>query len=119
VLDTGGPGGFVGAAADLRLYPADEPAAARSLAGPWRWRAGATLAELGAPPDELFGPLDPSVLWNAMVAPLAPAALRGVIWYQGESNRPRAPLYEQQFSALIRDWRSAFRRAELAFYFVQ
>src|SRR5262249_31910638 len=84
------------------------------------WRAGTPLAELGAPPpDQAFGPLEPSVLWNAMVAPLAPAALRGVIWYQGEANRPRASAYRAQLEALIRDWRARFARPELSFYFVQ
>ena len=120
VLDTGGFGGFAGPAEALRLQPADASAPALSLAGPWRWRAGTPLAELGLPPpDQPFGPTEPSVLWNAMIAPLAPAALRGVIWYQGEANCPRAGSYQAQFEALVRDWRTAFARAELPFYFVQ
>lgn len=123
VLDTGGLGGFSGRAEDLRLTRPRQPGAKAevlSLAGPWRWRTGATLAELGWPPSrEAFGPGSPSVLWNGMVAPLVPAALRGVIWYQGEANRDRAAQYRRLFPALIRDWRRAFGQPELPFEFVQ
>lgn len=66
-----------------------------------------------------FGPSEPSVLWNAMIAPLAPAAIRGVIWYQGEANCGRADAYARLFATLIGDWRAAFRRPELPFLFVQ
>ncbi len=66
-----------------------------------------------------FEPYEPSVLWNAMIAPLAPAAIRGVIWYQGEANRGRADSYARLFATLIGDWRAAFRQPELPFLFVQ
>jgi sialate O-acetylesterase len=60
----------------------------------------------------------PSVLYNGMVAPLLPYAVKGVIWYQGESNVSRADQYRTLFPALIRDWRSKWG-AELPFLFVQ
>jgi sialate O-acetylesterase len=108
VLDTGGLGGFAGAPAELKLSRAGA-AAPLSLAGTWRWKAGTPLAELGAPPlKEAFGPGSPSVLWNAMVAPLTPCALRGVIWYQGEANIAQAERYRALFPALIGSWRAAF-----------
>jgi sialate O-acetylesterase len=53
-----------------------------------------------------------------MIAPLGAFPFRGVLWYQGESNRGRAAQYERLFPALIADWRRAFGR-ELPFYFVQ
>ena len=56
--------------------------------------------------------------FNAMVAPLAPYGLRGVLWYQGESNVARARQYAELFPAMIRDWRAWFER-ELPFAFVQ
>lgn len=59
-----------------------------------------------------------SALYNGMIAPLVPAALRGVIWYQGESNASRAYEYRALFTALIEDWRRVLG-AELPFYFVQ
>jgi sialate O-acetylesterase len=60
----------------------------------------------------------PSVLYNGMVAPLLPYAVKGVIWYQGESNVSRADQYRTLFPALIQDWRSKWG-SELPFLFVQ
>jgi sialate O-acetylesterase len=54
-----------------------------------------------------------------MIAPLIPYTLRGVIWYQGESNAERAYQYRKLFPALISSWRSDFKNANLPFYFVQ
>lgn len=62
--------------------------------------------------------LTPSVLFNGMIAPLIPYALKGIIWYQGESNVGRAAQYRTLFPALIRDWRQRWGR-ELPFLFVQ
>jgi sialate O-acetylesterase len=61
----------------------------------------------------------PGSLWNGMVAPLVPLAVRGVIWYQGESNAPRAEQYRVLFPTLIRAWRAAWGREDLPFHFVQ
>lgn len=70
-------------------------------------------------PGQAFGPGSPSVLWNGMAAPLASSAIRGVIWYQGESNCERAQAYGRLFPALIGDWRQAFGQPDMPFYFVQ
>jgi len=116
VLDTGGLGGFHGGAGSLRLVRGGETF---DLSGTWKWRRGESMATLGWPPSlETVGPWDPSALSNAMIAPLEPAALAGVIWYQGESNRDRHAQYRKLFPALIEDWRARFRR-ELPFLFVQ
>ena len=63
----------------------------------------------------------PAALFNAMIAPLTPLALRGVVWYQGESNtdRERAPLYATLFPALIKDWRAHWALGNFPFLFVQ
>ena len=64
----------------------------------------------------------PSVLYNAMINPLAPYGLRGVIWYQGESNAGNAAkcnMYAREFQAMIKDWRKRFEQPELPFYFCQ
>jgi sialate O-acetylesterase len=66
-----------------------------------------------------FAPSVPSWVFNAMIAPLVPFAIRGVIWYQGESNAGRAYQYRSLFPALIRDWRSAWGRGDFPFLFVQ
>ncbi len=69
--------------------------------------------------DPRAGLLHPGSLWNGMVAPLAGLSLRGFLWYQGESNAPRAEQYQALFPALIRAWRAAWGREELPFYFCQ
>jgi len=78
-----------------------------------------TAALVALAGSQASNPNAPSVLWNGMIAPLVPAAIRGVIWYQGESNRERAEQYRTLFPALIRDWRAAFGRGDFPFYFVQ
>jgi sialate O-acetylesterase len=54
-----------------------------------------------------------------MIAPLIPFAMRGVIWYQGESNAGRAEQYRALFPEMIRDWRAAWSMGEFPFLFVQ
>jgi len=62
----------------------------------------------------------PAGLFNAMVHPLAPYALRGILWYQGEANVSRgAREYRLLFPALITRWREAFAQGDLPFYWVQ
>ncbi|MDA1195483.1 MAG: sialate O-acetylesterase [Planctomycetota bacterium] len=61
----------------------------------------------------------PGTLWNGMVAPLLPFAIRGVIWYQGESNAGRAEQYHTLFPAMIRDWRAQWGQGDFPFVFVQ
>jgi len=60
----------------------------------------------------------PSVLYNAMIHPLKPYHMKGVVWYQGESNIGRHEQYEHLFPALINDWRDQWQ-TQLPFYFVQ
>ena len=72
------------------------------------------------PPEEYkkgFGV--PSWLYNGMIAPLTPFAIKGVIWYQGESNTGRAYQYRALFPTLIRDWRKQWGIGEFPFLFVQ
>lgn len=59
-----------------------------------------------------------TTLYNGMIAPLLPYAIKGIIWYQGESNVGRAAQYRTLFPALIQDWRARWGR-ELPFLFVQ
>jgi sialate O-acetylesterase len=60
----------------------------------------------------------PSLIFNAMIAPLAPYTFRGIAWYQGEADVGHAERYGRLFPAMIRDWRAWFER-ELPFGFVQ
>ncbi|MFC1736447.1 sialate O-acetylesterase [Candidatus Hydrogenedentota bacterium] len=63
----------------------------------------------------------PSALFNGMIAPLIPNAIKGVIWYQGESNAlldPTYANYDEVFPALITDWRTQWGRGDFPFLFV-
>ncbi|MBC8040090.1 MAG: sialate O-acetylesterase, partial [Opitutaceae bacterium] len=90
----------------------EEQAAAKAANQPFTKRA----------PNAPQGPGHPNTpmgLNNAMIAPLVPYALRGAIWYQGESNAGRASEYRALFSAMITGWRSQFAQGDFPFYWVQ
>lgn len=61
----------------------------------------------------------PSVLYNSMIRPVLPFAIRGVVWYQGESNCENPEQYRTLFPSLIRDWRNKWKLGDFPFYFVQ
>ena len=65
-------------------------------------------------PDNL-----PGGLYNAMINPIVPYSIAGVLWYQGESNVPRAHEYRIAFPTLIKSWREKWKRDDLPFYFCQ
>ncbi len=68
---------------------------------------------------EMSKPQGASDLHNAMIAPLAPFAIRGAIWYQGESNADRAYQYRKLLPAMIKNWRDTFGQGEFPFLIVQ
>ncbi|MDR0760791.1 MAG: 9-O-acetylesterase [Treponema sp.] len=86
------------------------------LAGSWKYKTGMSAA---ARPAEFFPHYQPMGLYNAMIAPLLNFPVRGVIWYQGESNDSAPQNYGALFTAMIRDWRDKYRREALPFLFVQ
>lgn len=117
-IDNGDRGGLHGIAHSMKLcaYNSDESV---SLAGTWKVNY-ATKLEDAAPLPEVINdiPRQPSTLFNAMISPLIPFAIRGVIWYQGEDNAARAYQYRDLQPMLIRDWRTKWGY-EFPFYFVQ
>lgn len=122
VLDTGGAGGMNGKPENLFVKPADAgEEKPLSLAGSWQMRDAAALSKLPAPPTvpEANNPNVVTVLYNGMIAPLLPFAIKGAIWYQGESNAGRAEQYRRLLPAMIRDWRSRFEVGNFPFYIVQ
>lgn len=64
-------------------------------------------------------PLLPTGLYNAMIHPLAPYGIRGVIWYQGEANTASGLTYRKLFPAMIADWRARWNATALPFLYVQ
>ena len=73
----------------------------------------------GQPQTFTAGAGTPTALYNAMIHPLVPLAIRGAIWYQGESNHNEGFDYTEKKKALLASWRSVFQQPDLPFYFVQ
>ena len=125
VFDRAGEGGF-GRTDLMSLAPVGaKETESISLAGPWSYKVELELEakkpDWGSRPEET-GPTNqnsPTVLYNAMIAPLTRYAIRGAIWYQGESNAGRAYQYRTLFPAMIQDWRTAWGQGAFPFYFVQ
>ncbi|WP_347329829.1 sialate O-acetylesterase [Marinimicrobium locisalis] len=86
------------------------------LTGQWRVKQGAQLDSLAS---QTFIRWKPMGLYNGMIAPLTDYALKGVIWYQGESNVGRAQEYADLFPAVIEDWRNQWDQPKQPFLFVQ
>lgn len=70
-------------------------------------------------PSTARHPYQPGFMYEAGIAPLIPFALRGVIWYQGESNAHNVALHDKLFPALITEWRRAWGQGDFPFLFVQ
>ena len=64
-------------------------------------------------------PHRPASLYNGMIAPLIPYAIKGIIWYQGESNAGRAYQYRALFPAMVHNWRRSWGQSDFPFLFVQ
>lgn len=111
--------------ADLDAYPERKAAFDLKFA---EWTAAEERASKGGPKNTLprpyptngvGSPNTPSGLFNAMLAPLQPYAIRGALWYQGETNAPRAQEYAPLFAAMIKGWRANWGQGDFPFYFVQ
>jgi len=70
-------------------------------------------------PDPSLDQHNPYVCYNGMIAPLFPYAIRGALWYQGESNGPSAKDYREIMETLIADWRGSFGQGDFPFIYVQ
>ena len=109
--------GFLSKPDVMRLVPGDKTAI--PLAGEWKGKVSFNAK----PPHPM--PLDfenyptmPAVLNLGMIDPVAPLAIRGAIWYQGEANFTRAYQYRTLLPAMIGDWRSLFGQGDFPFYIV-
>lgn len=112
LISQGGRGGFVPDKPYALRFPNDTV----DLTGQWHYRIGAEMPQLNS---QTFFQYAPGGLYNGMISPALNYRLKGVIWYQGESNTDRAGEYRQLFGDLIQDWRTQFQRPELPFLFVQ
>jgi len=116
VVDTGGGGGIHGEAEALYVQP--KGGARRPLDGAWTFRP--EHGTVSAIDDKN---LQPTLLYNVMIHPLQRFPVRGVIWYQGETNAKLANnaalRYREQFPAMIKAWRGERGQPKLPFLWVQ
>lgn len=115
--DSWGGGGLVGGDATFGL---SGKGLSVSLTGNWQFRVSEVFPSSVETDPNTYSTL----LFNAMVNPLIPMAMQGVIWYQGESNAARAYQYRTSFPLMIQDWRNHWNRLEpsagpFPFLFVQ
>ena len=113
IVNFAGRGGFV----PDKPYLLTAGALTVDLRGEWRYRLGATAKPM---PEQRFKDWrQPLGYYNAMLAPLQNMTIKGVIWYQGESNVDRAAEYRALFPAMIRAWRRQWGQGDFPFLFVQ
>jgi sialate O-acetylesterase len=111
VNDTGGNGGIWGDPRDQFLAIGNEK---MDISGDWKFRiAKAHISSVNVGPNSF-----PTLLFNGMISPIVPFAIRGAIWYQGESNASRAGQYQRIFPALITDWREHWKQGNFPFLYV-
>lgn len=112
VFSQGGHGGFV----EEKPYEVRIGKEVIDLTGDWRYHIGAELN-----PPRGFGGLSfrPGGLYNSLINPMKNYAVKGVIWYQGETNAGRGFEYRQLFKDVILDWRLQLDQPDLPFLFVQ
>lgn len=112
VINSWGRGGFV----EDKPYELVVDGETIDLNGEWQYKLGVKMEPLRG---QTFIRWKPVGLFNAMIAPLLNYKVKGVIWYQGESNAGRPVEYRELFPALIKDWRKHWKQKELPFLFVQ
>ena len=117
VLKTKPDGGFLGKPEELHLTLGDKTSI--PLAGKWKGK----LSLDARPPQPLpiayeNWPVMPAVLYEGMLKPIAPLAITGALWYQGEQNSPRGFQYRRILPAMIADWRKLFGQGDFPFYIV-
>ena len=130
IVDTFGAGGFTGKSDGmlLQLTSTDGVPAADAkpiaIAGEWQWKQGL--------PSTVQAPVAPKALshpqaqwaafgsmWNAMMSPVVPYAIRGALWYQGEANAGEADQYRELLPLMIRSWRAKWGQGDFPFGIVQ
>ncbi|MCK5077534.1 MAG: 9-O-acetylesterase, partial [Calditrichia bacterium] len=117
VQDNQGGGGIWGEEKDFSLV--SQKGNQISISGEWLYKVGVDLLDLPRAPQSPDDPNRPMVLYNAMIHPLIPFSVRGIIWYQGENNTHRAFQYRKLFKTMILDWREQWGQGDFPFYFVQ
>ncbi|OHB51558.1 MAG: 9-O-acetylesterase [Planctomycetes bacterium GWF2_41_51] len=112
VINTSGRGGFV----KEKPYQLSVGENTIDLKGKWLYKLGAKMEPL---PPSTFVQWQPEGLYNAMIAPLLDFKIKGVVWYQGESNTGKPENYYNMFSTMITDWWQKWNQGNFPFLYVQ
>jgi sialate O-acetylesterase len=132
VIDNQGGGGIWGTEEKLNIHPINSNEII-SLSGNWKYLPVAEYREqkffvFGVSKNDFYqkpkmtvdiSAYTPTALYNAMIHPLIPYTIKGVIWYQGESNTGNPKQYTKLFPLLIKNWRKDWQLGDFPFYFVQ
>jgi len=135
VIANGRGGGISGSKEGMKIYPKGNKIEGIPLSGEWKYQP---VAEYNGSKFYLYGPNGefynrpkvpfqiyqdtPTAIFNGMVAPIIPYRIKGVIWYQGESNSHKPKDYENYkylFPLLIKNWRNDWQEGNFPFYWVQ
>jgi sialate O-acetylesterase len=132
VMDNQGGGGIWGANEKLNIHSliSDEKI---SLSGNWKYLPVAEYQEqifyvFGVDKNDYYqrpimsveiSAYSPTTLYNAMIHPLIPYNIKGVIWYQGEANVGNPKQYQKLFPSMIKNWRNDWKLGDFPFYYVQ
>ncbi len=115
-------GGFLSDADNLNFYRKGNNYGFVFLSGIWQYKVGSSMKAITVPDLRSSNPTPntaPSSLYNGMISGLVGFPIKGFIWYQGESNAPRAEQYRTLFPNMILDWREKWNMGDLPFIYVQ
>ena len=116
VTNNGGKGGFV----PDKPYCVFSDTDTVPLYGYWQYKVGAVFRPMqGGFGGGVNAQNQPAALYNAMVAPTVPYAIKGICWYQGESDSGQPAMYAKWQKAIIKDWRAQRKDSTLPFLYVQ
>jgi len=109
-------GGFWGDKEEIKIYNSK---LSQSIVKDWFAAKGVDLRTISERPKNPTDVDVPTVLFNAMISPLTRINIKGILWYQGESNVDEPETYSSYFKGLINDWRERFKDTSIHFLFVQ
>ena len=112
VEDYGGGGGFISDSSSIFIQCGKEKI---NISGKWKYH----ISHVNDNGFQVYPDDFPTLLFNAMIYPLQKYLIKGIIWYQGESNASRASQYASSFKLMIKDWREGWQQPKLPIGFVQ
>ncbi|HEX8677033.1 MAG TPA: sialate O-acetylesterase, partial [Segetibacter sp.] len=115
VINNSGKGGFV----PDKPYYLSAGGQTIDLKGDWQYKVGEAFIPRHNVAEGIALQNQPTALFNAMVAPVINYTIKGILWYQGESNISNASEYGKFLPSLIKDWRNQWKQGDVPFIYVQ